>query len=74
MWQIVKSNNLKTKGLDVWVYEPIEIVFTGVALREQLTEDVGLQPKVISLQSMRASSTLALIASLKFRDSLCVMN
>lgn len=27
MWKIVKSNNLKNKGLNIWIYEPNESVF-----------------------------------------------
>ena len=34
MWQVVKSNNLKNKGLNIWVYEPNEKVFAGVELYE----------------------------------------
>ncbi len=50
VWQLVKSNNLKNKGLNVWVYEPGEVVFTGVELLEPLNEDVGLERKVISIR------------------------
>jgi hypothetical protein len=35
MWQEVKSNNLKNKGLNIWVYEPDEKVFAGVELESQ---------------------------------------
>jgi len=30
MWQIVKSNNLENKGLNIWVYEQDQNVFAGV--------------------------------------------
>lgn len=32
IWQVVKSNSLKNKGLNVWIYEPNEKVFAGVEL------------------------------------------
>ena len=32
MWKTVKSNNLKNKGLNIWVYEENESVFAGVEL------------------------------------------
>ena len=30
MWQTVRSNNLKNKGINIWVYEQHEKVFAGV--------------------------------------------
>jgi hypothetical protein len=50
MWQVVKSNNIKNKGLNVWVYEPNDKVFTGVELDETPKQDIGLEQKCISLQ------------------------
>ena len=50
MWQVVKSNNLKNKGLNVWVYETNERVFTGVELDETPKKDIGLEQKSITLQ------------------------
>jgi effector-binding domain-containing protein len=49
MWQVVKSNNLKNKGLNVWIYEPDEKVFTGVELEENPKDDIGLEQKSITL-------------------------
>jgi effector-binding domain-containing protein len=49
MWQIVKSNNLKNKGLNVWVYEPNEKVFTGVELDDTPKQEIGLEQKSITL-------------------------
>ena len=49
MWQIVKSNNLKNKGLNIWVYEPNEKVFAGVELNSAPTEDLGLEQKSVTL-------------------------
>jgi predicted transcriptional regulator YdeE len=49
MWRIVKSNGLKHKGLNVWVYEQNEKVFAGVELDENLKPDTGLEQKNITL-------------------------
>ena len=50
MWQIVKSNNLKNKGLNVWVYESLDRVFAGVELNEPSKQDLGLEQKSVTLQ------------------------
>jgi predicted transcriptional regulator YdeE len=50
MWQAVKSNNLKNKGLNVWVYESDEKVFAGVELDDIPGQDTGLEQKIITLQ------------------------
>ena len=49
MWQIVKSNNLKNKGLNIWVYEQNENVFAGVELDDIPEHDTGLEQKSITL-------------------------
>jgi len=49
MWQIVKSNNLKNKGINIWVYEPNEKVFAGVELEEIPNHSLGLEQKEINL-------------------------
>jgi len=49
MWQTVKSNNLKNKGLNIWVYEQNERVFAGVELNDTPTQDTGLEQKRIAL-------------------------
>jgi effector-binding domain-containing protein len=49
MWQVVKSNNLKNKGLNIWVYEPQELVFAGVELNEPLVQNTQLEEKNIRL-------------------------
>jgi len=49
MWQVVKTNGLKNKGLNVWVYESNERVFAGVELDDIPTEDKGLEQKSLSL-------------------------
>ena len=49
MWQTVKSNNLKNKGLNIWVYEQDQRVFTGLELNEIPNQDTGLEQKSITL-------------------------
>jgi predicted transcriptional regulator YdeE len=49
MWQTVKSNNLKNKGLNIWVYEQHETVFAGVELNEVPNQNTGLEQKSITL-------------------------
>ena len=49
MWQTVKANNLKNKGLNIWVYEQNEQVFAGVELEEIPTAATGLEQKIITL-------------------------
>src|SRR5258705_10075213 len=47
MWQTVKSNNLKNKGLNIWVYEQNEEVFAGVELDGIPEPGTGLERKAI---------------------------
>ena len=49
MWQVVKSNKLNNKGLNIWVYEPNEKVFAGVELNEVPDQGTGLEQKNINL-------------------------
>jgi predicted transcriptional regulator YdeE len=49
MWKTVKSNNLKNKGLNIWVYEQDEKVFAGVELNDIPDQDTGLEQKNITL-------------------------
>jgi predicted transcriptional regulator YdeE len=49
MWQTVKSNNIKNKGLNIWVYEQNEKIFAGVELNDMANEETGLEQKSITL-------------------------
>jgi effector-binding domain-containing protein len=49
MWQVVKSNNLKNKGRNIWVYEDGEKVFVGVEFVDVPDSDTGLEQKNITL-------------------------
>ena len=48
MWKVVKTKELKNKGLNVWVYEPNEKVFAGVEL-DSAANGTGLERKNIHL-------------------------
>ena len=49
MWQTVKANNLKNKGLNIWVYEPDEKLFAGVELIDIPGHNTGLEQKTVTL-------------------------
>ncbi|MDF2431542.1 MAG: hypothetical protein JWP44_1173 [Mucilaginibacter sp.] len=49
MWPVIKSKGLKHKGLNIWVYESGENVFTGVELDDHFITDTGLEQKTILL-------------------------
>lgn len=49
MWDAVKTNRLKNKGINIWVYETDHMVFAGVELDETPVESIGLEHKSITL-------------------------
>src|SRR5689334_11948589 len=49
MWDVVKSNNIKNKGKNIWVYELEHKVFAGVEL-EHASGVGGLESKRITLE------------------------
>ena len=49
MWKIVKSNGLKNKGLNIWVYESGNMVFAGVELEAKPEPSLGLEEKTVLL-------------------------
>ena len=49
MWEMVKSKKLKNKGMNIWVYEPNEMVFTGIELDDIPENGTGLEQKIITL-------------------------
>ena len=51
LWQQVRANNLKNKGLNVWVYEDYDTVFAGVELEPALKDNTGLQFKELLLSN-----------------------
>ena len=50
MWETVKANNLKNKGLNIWIYESNDRVFAGVELYNTPNSDIGLKQKIMSLK------------------------
>ena len=48
-WETVKANNLKNKGINIWVYESSEKVFAGVELENTPAPETGLEQKSITL-------------------------
>ena len=51
MWHAVKMEELKNKGINIWVYEINEKVFAGVELYESPNQNKGLEHKVVGLQN-----------------------
>ena len=49
MWETIKANNLENKGINIWVYEPNEMVFAGVELKNIPQHNTGLEQKSIIL-------------------------
>lgn len=49
MWKAVKSQQLKNKGMNSWVFDNNEMVFAGVELDLLPDQDTGLEHKVIDL-------------------------
>src|SRR5262245_59447508 len=49
MWQQVKSKGIKNKGINYWVYEKGDMLFTGVELEEELPAGSPLELKKITL-------------------------
>lgn len=51
MWEVVKSNGLKNKGMNIWVYEAGDKVFAGVELENPTnSNNYGLEKKKINLE------------------------
>ncbi|WP_094570538.1 hypothetical protein [Mucilaginibacter xinganensis] len=49
IWPVIKSKNLKHKGLNIWIYEQREKVFAGVQLEDPALTGTGLERKIILL-------------------------
>lgn len=51
MWEIVKSNEVKNKGKNIWVYESGDKVFAGVEPENDVNgSNYGLEKKEINLE------------------------
>jgi len=49
MWEQVKANNLKHKGINIWVYEEGDKMFAGVELEAPPPPGTGLELKQVRL-------------------------
>jgi effector-binding domain-containing protein len=49
MWHTVKSNHIKNKGINIWVYEQDEKVFAGVEIDNIPEHNTGLERKSMTL-------------------------
>ena len=49
MWQVVKSEGLKNKGINTWIYDD-DKVFAGVELEDAGNQESGLERKTITLR------------------------
>lgn len=51
MWEIIKSNDLKNKGKNIWLYEGGDKVFAGVELENDVNgNNYGLEKKEIIME------------------------
>lgn len=50
MWETIKSNNIKNKGKNIWVYDSNKEVFAGVELEATPQASFGLEHKQIILK------------------------
>ncbi|MEI6139170.1 MAG: hypothetical protein WCP85_07890 [Mariniphaga sp.] len=51
MWEVVKANRLKNKGMNIWVYEADDKVFTGVELDDPSdTKPFGLEKMTVDFE------------------------
>ena len=51
MWEVIKANGLKNKGMNIWIYEEADKVFTGVEFDDLFeTHNYGLEEKKINLE------------------------
>jgi effector-binding domain-containing protein len=49
MWKEIQSKKIKNKGINYWVYEKDDMLFTGVELEQDLPPGSNLELKKISL-------------------------
>jgi effector-binding domain-containing protein len=48
MWKVVKSNGIKNKGKNIWIYESNDMMFAGVELEEN-ENGMDLEKKSVQL-------------------------
>ncbi|HVX25153.1 MAG TPA: GyrI-like domain-containing protein [Parafilimonas sp.] len=52
MWEVIRLNNIKNKGKNIWVYDVAEKVFAGVELENDITinNNYGLEKYTIDIK------------------------
>jgi len=51
MWEVVKTNRLPNKGMNIWVYDSDDKVFAGIELENNIgTDNVELERMAINLE------------------------
>lgn len=50
IWKEITTKNIKHKGVNYWVYEQDEMMFTGVELEENPSTNLSLELKKINLK------------------------
>jgi effector-binding domain-containing protein len=49
IWKEVKSKGIKNKGINYWVYDKNDMLFTGVELEQEAPADSAMEVKKINL-------------------------
>jgi len=49
MWKEVKSGGIKNKGINYWVYDQNDMLYTGVELEQELPADSKMESRKIHL-------------------------
>lgn len=49
MWEVVKANDVKNKGKNIWIYDTSDKVFAGVELDNPIDNNFGLEKKTIDM-------------------------
>jgi effector-binding domain-containing protein len=52
VWEVIKANDIKSKGKNIWIYETGERVFAGVELEDDTTYNnkLGLEKNAINIE------------------------
>lgn len=50
MWEVIKANNIKNKGKNIWVYKTGDKIFAGVELDSPNDHNFGLEKMTIVIE------------------------
>jgi predicted transcriptional regulator YdeE len=50
MWEVVKANDVKNKGKNIWIYDAADKVFAGVELDNPTDNNFGLEKMRINVE------------------------